>query len=139
MKKKKIPKGYDSRFEYDLHKKELKNWEYHPDERIEYITKSTYEPDFILQVGEKILCAEVKGRFRTRSEASKYLDIREAIQKNGYKGKAAEIIFIFQDANTPMPFVRKRKDGTKQTVGQWAEKNGFRFQCYKRGLKKWTK
>lgn len=136
-KKIKVPAGYDSKLEYELHHKELKDWEYHPYERIEYITPASYEPDFILESGRKILLAEVKGRFRTREEASKYIHIRKAVEENGYKGKAAEVIFIFQDSKKPMPFVRKRKDGTKQTHGEWAEKNNFRYQCCKKGLTKW--
>ena len=145
--KRKVPAGYDSALEYDLHNKELKQWEYHPTERVNYVVPSSYEPDFKAQVcstnglgctecrcrcvHQEILL-EVKGRFRTREEASKYIHIRQALKEN------QEIIFLFQDANKPMPFVRKRKDGTKQTHGEWAEKNGFRFKCLRKGLpKKW--
>lgn len=137
--KKKIPKGYDSRFEYDLHKKELKGWKYHPTEKLNYVVRKTYEPDFIYETENDCLLVEVKGHFRTREEASKYIHIREALEESGYKGKKAEIIFLFQNADKPMPFAKKKKDGTKQTHGEWASKNGFRYQCYKKGLTKWMK
>lgn len=129
-----VPAGYDSRLEYLLHNNELKDWEYHPKERIEYVTPSSYEADFKTETAEgKIILLEVKGRFRTRAEASKYIYIREALNK---AEEEAEIIFLFQDANKPMPFVKKRKDGTKQTHGEWAEKNGFRYECVKKGVPK---
>lgn len=137
-KKTKAPKGYDSKLEFDLHEKEYKGWTYHPDEKVKYVVPASYEPDFVLESSDKFLLLEVKGRFRERKEASKYLHIREAVKESGYKGKAAEVIFVFQDAAKPMPFAQRRKDGTKQSHGEWAEKNGFRYQCYKKGLKPWT-
>lgn len=133
-KKKAVPAGYDSALEHQLHNKELKGWEYHPTERISYVVPSTYEPDFKGKIGSKTILVEVKGRFRTREEASKYIHIRQSLDQ-----EKEELIFIFQDANKPMPFVKKRKDGTKQTHGEWAQKNGFVFYCLKKGLpKKWT-
>lgn len=151
-KKKIMPKGYDSRLEYDLHKNELKNFSYHPEEKITYVTTSTYEPDFTTEIcmeqdckctqrrrcgRTKEILVEVKGRFRERKEASKYIHIRESLKaKQSISKKETEIIFIFQDADKPMPFAGKRKDGTKQTHGEWAEKNGFKYACVKRGLSK---
>lgn len=171
-KRKIVPAGYDSRLEYDLHKNELKNFNYHPEERIPYVTTSTYEPDFTTEIciekdckctqrkrcgATKEILVEVKGRFRERKEASKYIHIRnsleeareEAVNYSGCHEKEKdreisgssscnerEIVFIFQDADKPMPFAGKRKDGTKQTHGEWAEKNGFKYACVKRGLSK---
>lgn len=145
-----VPAGYDSRLEYELHNNELKDWEYHPKEKVKYEVPSTYEADFRTEtcsvggVGctqrgcggqHQEILLEVKGRFRTREEASKYIHIREALRQ---QEKDTEIIFIFQDASKPMPFVKKRKDGTKQSHGEWAEKNGFRYKCLRKGLpKKW--
>lgn len=152
-KKSKVPAGYDSKLEYDLHKNELKQFTYHPEERINYVSKHSYEPDFTFEICRekdcrctqrrrcgcsKTILVEVKGRFRERKEASKYLDIRESIsQTSGNSGKKEqELIFLFQDADKPMPFAQRRKDGTKQTHGEWAEKHGFRFFCLKKGLPK---
>ena len=145
-KKKVIPKGYDSRLEYDLHKNELKDFNYHPEEKISYVTRHQYEPDFVTEIcldqdcscaehrcsgRTKSILVEVKGRFRERKEASKYIAVREALEED-----KEEIIFLFQEASKPMPFAGRRKDGTKQTHGEWAEKNGFRYFCLKKGLPK---
>lgn len=150
--KKTIPKGYDSRLEYDLHKNELKGLTYHPEERIHYVTTHSYEPDFTTEIclekncsctqrrrcgRSKTILVEVKGRFRERKEASKYIDIRTSVQEEALKtGEEKEVIFLFQDASKPMPFAQRRKDGTKQTHGEWAEKNKFRYYCLKKGLPK---
>lgn len=139
MKKKKlVPKGYDSRLEYDLHNNELKGWGYHPEERIHYAVPSTYEPDFYSEVRGKEILVEVKGRFRTRQEATKYVYIRESLEEQSKTEgqKERKLIFLFSDANKPMPFASKRKDGTKQTHGEWADKNGFTYFCLKKGLPK---
>nr|BDD44084.1 hypothetical protein 8 [Gammaproteobacteria bacterium] len=163
-KKKIIPKGYDSRLEYDLHKQEMKGWGYHPEERITYEVPHTYEPDFTAEIctrhadlyskcrcggKRKEILVEVKGRFRERKEATKYVYVREALaeknrqncfKKQEHKESEKELIFLFQDADKPMPFAQRRKNGTKQTHGEWAEKNGFRFFCLKKGLpKQWLK
>lgn len=148
-KSKPVPKGYDSRLEYDLHKNELKNWVYHPSEKIEYVSRHKYEPDFTGKIcmeqdcscddsrhcpSSKEVVLEVKGRFRTRQEATKYIFVQEALTaQDGNK----EVVFVFQDATKPMPFASKRKDGTKQTHGEWADKNGFKYECCKKGLGKW--
>lgn len=144
-KKAKVPKGFDSKLEHELSRNQLKGWTYHPEERIKYEIPHTYEPDFVAEIcsqhgtlrsqcrcsgSSKEILVEVKGRFRERKEATKYIYVREAIKEN------QEIIFLFQDADKPMPFAQRRKDGTKQTHGDWAEKNGFRFYCLKKGLPK---
>lgn len=141
-----VPAGYDSRLEYELHKKEFKDWEYHPKDKVKYEVPSTYEADFRTEIcsekglgctdsrcggKHKEILLEVKGRFRTREEASKYIHIREALNK---QEKETEIVFVFQDSKKAMPFVRRRKDGTKQSHGEWAEKNGFRYECLRKGL-----
>lgn len=114
-KKKVIPKGYDSKFEYDLHTGPLKDCKYHG-EKIPYVVSSFYEPDF--SIGDYII--EAKGRFRTRAEAAKYVAVREQLIFQ-------ELIFVFYNPKTPMPGAQKRKNGTKLTHGEWAEINGFRW------------
>lgn len=144
-KKNKVPAGYDSKLEYDLHKNELKDLAYHPEEKIYYVTKHSYEPDFVAQIpvrkGQtKTVLIEVKGRFRERKEASKYVSIRESFTQEEAGSQEKELIFLFQDSSKPMPHAQRRKDGTKQTHGEWAEKNGFRFYCLKKGLPRtWLK
>jgi len=114
-----LPKGYDSWLEHDLHENELKGYNHHP-ERLAYTVKHKYEPDFVLSSAPNILI-EVKGRFRDSTEAAKYKWIRDC-------NPDIELVFIFEDPKKPMPFAKVRKKcGTKQTHGDWATKNGFRF------------
>jgi len=113
--KRKAPKGYDSKFEYDLHKGPLKKADYHT-MKIGYVMESMYEPDFVYE--DYII--EAKGRFRTRQEAAKYVAVQRTLIFQ-------ELIFVFYNPNTPMPGAKKRKDGTKLTHGEWATINGFKW------------
>ena len=115
MARRKPPKGYDSKFEQDLHKGPLKKSDYHCD-KIAYVTESIYEPDFRW----KDILIEAKGRFRDRKEAAKYVWVRRALMFE-------ELVFVFYNPLTPMPGAQRRKDGTKMTHAEWAEKNGFRW------------
>lgn len=133
LKKKLAPKGYDSRFEYELHTNELKHLEFHP-EKIPYVKESLYEPDFQYQAGSKTILVEAKGRFRDREEANKYIHVRKSLEE---RSEQKELIFLFQDSKKPMPFAKKRKDGTKQTMAEWAELNKFNYVCHKSGVPKW--
>lgn len=108
-------KGYDSKFERELHKGVLKKAKYHND-RIAYTVESFYEPDFRW----KDILIEAKGRFRDRKEASKYVWVRKCLLFE-------ELVFVFYNPSTPMPGSQRRKDGTKQTHSEWAEKNNFRW------------
>lgn len=119
--KKNVPKGYDSWLEFDLTKK-LKRCEYHPD-KIEYTQTRMYEPDFVFydDVTDITYYIEVKGRFRTRDEARKYVDVKRCLSNE------EELVFIFQNPNTAMPFARKRADGSRYTMKEWAKKNGFAY------------
>lgn len=111
---KNIPKGYDSVWEYKLHKGALSSWNHHAD-KVPYVVSHTYEPDF---EKDKILI-EAKGRFWDHAEYSKYIWIRKALPAT------MELIFLFQRPYAPMPGAKKRKDGTKRTHAEWAEANNF--------------
>ena len=113
--KKNIPNGYDSWFEYDLHQK-MRQCQYHT-QHISYVQERKYEPDFIY----KNILIEAKGRFRTRDEARKYVDVRKCLDA------AYELVFIFMNPNTAMPGARKRADGTRYNMAEWADKQGFRY------------
>lgn len=113
-----LPKGYDSKLEYDLHQNELQGYEHHPD-KLTYTVEHTYEPDFVSWKNPYLLI-EVKGRFRDNTEASKYKWIRDC-------NPDYEIVFVFEKPETRFPFAKRRKDGTYMTHGEWAEKNGFRY------------
>ena len=116
----KQPKGYDSWFEYDLHTTSLKTCEYHTN-TIPYTQQKLYEPDFQFDTKHGTIYIEAKGRFRDSAEARKYVDIRQCM------GRLNELVFIFYEPNTPMPRARRRNDGTKFTMADWADKNNFRY------------
>ncbi len=87
-------------------------------EKVEYVIQHKYTPDFVK--GDILI--ETKGRFRESAEARKYKHIREALE-----GTGKELVFVFYKPDTPMPHAKKRKDGTKQTHAEWAERNGFKW------------
>lgn len=117
MSKKQSKVSYRSKFEVEVAKK-LPNCDYEPFS-VKYTVPKLYTPDFVSRKKPNILL-EVKGYFRTYAEASKYIHVRDA--NPGY-----EIVFLFADPRKPMPGARKRKDGTKFTMGDWATVNGFRY------------
>lgn len=105
----------DSKWEGKLRDTIFKEW-VHQADKIAYTIPHSYTPDFELNN----ILIESKGRFREPSEASKYKYVRDALTDK-------ELVFVFYNPNTPMPFAKKRKDGTKQSHAEWAEKNGFRW------------
>lgn len=107
---------YDSLLEMDLHNGVLKGLEHHPP-KISYVSEHTYTPDF--KLGNVYI--EVKGRFQDTAEASKYKWIRKALPEG------QELVFLFANPNTPFPFSKVRKNGTKMSHGEWATLNGFRW------------
>ena len=113
---KNVPKGYDSKWEYSLHKGVLKKWNHHAD-NIEYVVRKKYEPDFV----RNNIIIEAKGRFWDHAEYSKYIWIRKSLPDK------MEFLFIFQKPYAPMPQAKKRKDGTKRTHAEWAETNNFKW------------
>ena len=120
------PKQYDSGFEHEIAQQLSDEWEHHP-AKISYVSSHTYTPDFKRTVDGKTTYIEAKGRFRTRNEASKYIAIRDALKEN------EELVFIFYNADHPLVGAKKRKDGTKQSHGDWATSNGFKWHCRKKG------
>jgi hypothetical protein len=112
-------KGFDSAWEEELNRTVMRNGQFHVD-KISYTIDHTYEPDWRFDNGTKTLYIEAKGRFMDMSEASKYKWVRKVLKSN------EELVFLFQEPNKPMPHAKKRKDGTKQTHREWAERNDFR-------------
>jgi hypothetical protein len=114
-------KGYDSKFEYDLHTGVLKGWEAHPKEPIPYTIDKRYFPDFFKEIAGRRIYIESKGRFWDSEEYAKYKWCRKTLAND------QEIVFIFMNPDTPMPKARVRQDGTKLSHGEWATKLGFRW------------
>jgi hypothetical protein len=118
----KPPQGFDSWFEHELATGPLKAAEFHP-AGVPYVQKKTYYPDFHKRIAGIDYYFEAKGRFRDRQEARKYVDVVQGF------GQTEKLVFIFQNPSTPMPASRRREDGTRLTMAQWAEKNGFEYYC----------
>ena len=119
---------YDSHFERTLHEGALKSCAFHPP-LIEYTIHKRYEPDFIFR---RVLI-EAKGRFRDRQESNKYLWIRDALPK-GYS-----LVFVFMNHKASMPGARRRRNRTRQSVGEWATKNNFTWYTPRNCPKEWGK
>lgn len=105
---------YKSPLEGRVHKK-LPSYEYEA-EKLPYIIKRKYIPDFIDRKRKIII--ECKGFFRDGDDR-KYAAIREAYPE--YR-----LVFVFTDLNKPVRRASKRrKDGTKLSLGEWATQNGW--------------
>ena len=115
-----VPPSYDSNWEYELHTGLLKKWEHHV-EKINYVIKHKYEPDFVKIVNNKTILLEAKGRFWDFAEYSKYIWVKKVLPSN------IELVFLFANPSAPMPQAKRRKDGTKRSHGEWASANGFRW------------
>lgn len=124
------PKGYDSKWEYKLHKNLIPSWDLHS-QKLSYIIKHTYNPDFIKTIDGKTILLEAKGRFWDYQEYNKYIWIRESLPED------YELVFLFASPYAPMPAARRRKDGTKFTHSEWAEKNKFKWFSEKTFPKEW--
>lgn len=104
-----VPKPYRSWFEYDVHQVIGNEWKFEA-VKIPFVDprkERRYLPDFIKD--NTIL--ETKGRF-TAPDRAKMLRVA---QQNPDK----KIILVFQNPNIPI------KKGSKTTIVEWAEKNGF--------------
>ena len=89
-----------------------KFFEYEPF-HLPYIVPRTYTPDFVHR--ESGILVECKGFFRV-GDTQKYKAIRDTIEKDlDYR----ELVFVFSDPN------KKLRKGSKMTLGQWCEKEGF--------------
>lgn len=97
--------------------KKLLSWKPEP---IAYSIDHKYNPDALLECGStKQVYIEIKGYFQDSAEASKYLWVRKSLPPE------AELVFVFETPTKAMHWLKKRKDGTKQTMAEWADKHGF--------------
>ena len=110
--------GYDSKLEQRLHVGPLANAQHHG-ERIPYVWEHTYEPDFVLDHAGLQTLVECKGYFMDRDDCTKYVWVRKSLPE----GK--RLVFCFENPHKAIHFQAKRKDGSKMTHAEWAEKNGF--------------
>jgi len=113
-----ISKKYDSKLEEELHNTILSDWNKH-NMTLDYVIYRTYHPDFTLVNNDKLLLCEVKGMFWDSSEPKKYISIRQSLDVN------TVLFFLFADANKPLSWAKKRKNGSRMTHKDWCKKNGF--------------
>ena len=94
---------------------------YHPDNcKLYYTVTSGYEPDWVVWNDDgTTIYGEAKGRFRDAAEARKYRAVRDSLKPT------EELVFIFQNPKVPMPNAGKRRDGTKHSISEWADKYNF--------------
>lgn len=124
-----VPKGYDSWLEWDL-AQELLACQYHPC-TVAYVQHKNYHPDFVYQQGDITYYIEAKGRFREQAEARKYIDVRSCLSET------EELVFVFQNPKNIMPNAKRRKDGTKRSMGEWADYHNFTWYTVKTMPEEW--
>ena len=127
-----LPKGYDSGWEYKLHSHVLAKWSHHSD-KIDYVIEHKYEPDFTKVIDGVEYLLEAKGRFWDYNEYNKYIWVRKSLKAN------QELVFLFSSPSSPMPQAKRRKDGSKRSHAEWAEKNKFRWFSEHTLPKEWMK
>ena len=132
-----ISGGYDSHFERRLDLQVLDSeWKYVPTPSpapLHYVVEHSYHPDFIREEGDKIIYLEAKGRFWDYQEYNKYIWIKKSLEEN------EELVFLFAMPWAAMPATKRRKDGTKFSHAEWAEKNGFRWFSEENLPEEWKK
>ena len=109
---------YDSTTEKRLHEGVLKDVPFHS-EKVPYTIDHEYNPDFIIDKGDSKFLIEVKGYFQDRAEMAKYKWVKKALPEGVY------LVFLFEKPEKPIHFQSKRRDGTKMSHREWAEKEGF--------------
>lgn len=110
--------GYDSKLEQRLHTGVLADAQHHG-AKVPYVWEHTYEPDFILDNAGLQTLVECKGYFMDRDDCTKYVWVRKSLPEH------ARLVFCFENPHKAIHFQAKRKDGSKMTHAEWAEKNGF--------------
>jgi len=89
------------------------SFEYEPD-RITYSVERHYIPDLRLS---DTLYVELKGYFRQ--------DAQRKMKAVKEQHPELDIRFVFQNATSTIQGAKKRKDGSKMTCAEWADRNGF--------------
>lgn len=88
------------------------NYEYEP-HTLSYSVERSYVPD--LKIGD--IYVELKGYFRQ--------DAQRKMKAVKSQHPDLDIRFLFQRANSPVQGAKVRKDGTKMTCSEWADRYGF--------------
>lgn len=118
---------FDSEFEEKLVAGVMKSFSYHS-MTLDYVKPETnhrYTPDWVISKDDgALVLIEAKGRFRSREEMDKYKNIRDSI---ALWEKPGELVFLFQKPSLYVFGAKARKDGSKCSHAEWAQKQGFRW------------
>lgn len=110
---------YDSTVEKELAEGVLKDCQFHPD-KIDYVSKHSYEPDFTYRDSKGIeWIIEAKSFFNDSASASKYKWIRDSLKEDQI------LVFVLEKPDLAIHWSAKRKDGSRQTMEEWCNRNGF--------------
>lgn len=90
------------------------NYLYEPD-KITYYVERLYIPDLLIND----IYIELKGYLRE--------DDQRKMRAVKAQHPELDIRFVFQNANATIQGAKKRKDGSKMTCGQWADRYGFEW------------
>lgn len=82
-------------------------------EKISYRVERHYIPDLL--IGDTYI--ELKGYFRQ--------DAQRKMKAVKAQHPDKDIRFVFQKADSTIQGAKKRKDGSKMTCAEWADRNGF--------------
>lgn len=104
--------GKRSTFEYETGLVLEKNGYTYESEKVAYVVKHNYTPDFILSGTSRKVLVECKGYFRP-GDRQKYKSIRDQLDPDTI------LVFLLMS-----PYQRVAK-GTKLTMGGWCEKEGL--------------
>lgn len=112
---------YRSGLEKRLATGPLVQFDYEPKSAVvEYSVPHKYNPDFVHKDCPNVIL-EVKGYFKTSTEASKYVSVA---RDNPDK----ELIFILSDPyKKAYPTCAERKDGSYQTLAEWCKRHKFLY------------
>lgn len=91
---------------------------YEPD-KLAYYVERHYVPDLKLGTVNSVggILVELKGYFRQ--------DAQRKMKAVKAQHPDLDIRFVFQKADATIQGAKKRKDGTKMTCAEWADRNGF--------------
>ena len=87
-------------------------YKYEP-EKIAYTVERHYIPDLLINQ----MWVELKGYFRQ--------DAQRKMKAIKAQHPDMDIRFVFQKADSPIQGAKKRKDGSKMTCAEWADRQGF--------------
>jgi hypothetical protein len=107
-----MPKGtFEERVIGDLKDRGV-SYQYEPD-KVSYTVERFYIPDLLLGT----MYVELKGYFRQ--------DAQRKMKAVKAQHPELDIRFVFQNAASTIQGAKKRKDGSKMTCAEWADRNGF--------------